>query len=114
MRRTLALAALLATATLGGTAGAATVDPAAVALQAAIKHQLQLKLNQSVKGMKVKTVTCTVAKNGRSGTCKANFTYKTLRGYYTVTAKMPPKGQVYWTTTGLHCFVAKSGAKVKC
>ena len=114
MRRTLALTALLATVALGGTAGAATVDPAAVALQAAIKHQLQLKLNKAVKGMKVKTVTCTVAKNGRSGKCKASFTYKTLRGYYTVTAKTPPKGQVSWTTTGLHCFVAKSGAAVKC
>jgi hypothetical protein len=54
-----------------------------------------------------------VAKSGRTGTCKANFTYKTIHGYYTVKAKTPPKGQVSWTTTSLHCF-AKSGARVKC
>jgi hypothetical protein len=114
VRRALALAAVTAVAALGGGAGAATVDPAAIALQAAIKHQLQLKLNKAVKGMKVKTVTCKVAKNGRTGTCRANFAYKTIRGYYTVSAKMPPKGQVSWTTTSLHCFAAKTGAKVKC
>ena len=114
MRRTLAVTAAVATAALGGAATAATVDPAAIALQAAIKHQLQLKLNTSVKGMKVKTVTCKMAKSGRTGTCRANFTYKTIRGYYTVAAKTPPKGQVSWTTTSLHCFVAKSGAKVRC
>jgi hypothetical protein len=105
---------LVAAALLAGSAGAATVDPAAIALQLAIKHQLQLKLNKAVPGMKVKTVSCTVSKNGVNGKCKATFAYKTIRGYYTIVAKQPPKGQVSWSSTSVVCFNAKSGVRTKC
>lgn len=109
-----AAAALLLAATLAGSAGAATIDPAAITLQLAIKHQLQLKMNKAVPGMKVKVVTCTVSKNGVNGKCKANFAYKTIRGYYMIAAKQPPKGQVSWSSTSVACFNAKSGVRTKC
>lgn len=113
MIRTAAAAALTA-ALLAGAAGAAKVDPVAVALQLAIKHQLQLKLNKAAPGMKVKLVTCTVSVNGVHGRCRASFVYRTVRGYYTIVAKQPPRGQVSWSSTSVTCFNASNGTRVKC
>ncbi len=111
-----AAAAALAFALLAGAAGAARVDPVAIALrmQLTIKRQLQLKLDKAAPGMKVKLVTCTISANGVNGRCKAGFVYRTVRGYYTIVAKQPPKRQLSWSSTSVTCFNASNGTRVKC
>jgi hypothetical protein len=97
-----------------GTAAAAKVDPVAVLMQQSMKKALQANMNKQVPGMKVTTVKCTASKDATRGTCRANFTYKTLKGYYMLKIKQPKVGKPSYTSTSVHCFAAKSGKAVKC
>jgi hypothetical protein len=106
-------AAALASLALCGSAAAA-LDPVAVLMQQSIKKALQANMNKQVPGMKVTTVKCTVSKDTTKGTCRANFTYKTVRGYYMLKVAQPPKGRPSYTSTSVHCFDAKTGKAVSC
>jgi hypothetical protein len=103
------LVAFAGTATVAGAA-----DPVAILMQQSVKNALQANMNKQAPGMRITTVTCKVAKDARSGTCRANFTYKTIRGYYMLKVKQPLKGKPSYTSTSVTCFVAKTGAKVAC
>jgi hypothetical protein len=109
-------AALAAAAALAlcGTAAAATVDPVAILMQQSIKKALQADLNKQVPGMKVTTVKCTASKDATRGTCRANFTYKTVKGYYMLKIVQPKKGRPSYTSTSVHCFDSKTGKTVSC
>jgi hypothetical protein len=111
MRAALAAAATLA---LCGTAAAATVDPVAILMQQSIKKALQADMAKQAPGMKVTTVTCTVSKDASSGTCRANFAFKTLTGYYMLKVVQPSTGRPSYRSTSVHCFVAKSGKALPC
>ena len=107
------LVALVAALALTGSAAAA-VDPVAVLMQASIKKALQANMNKQVPGMKVTTVKCTASKDATRCTCRANFTYKTIRGYYMLSVKQPKTGRPSYTSTSVHCFDAKTGKSVSC
>jgi hypothetical protein len=106
--------AAVASLVLCATATAATVDPVAVLMQQSIKKALQANMTKQVPGMKVTTVKCTASRDATSGICRANFTYKTVKGYYVLKVKQPKTGRPSYTSTSVHCFDAKSGAAVKC
>jgi hypothetical protein len=109
----LALIALTSLVLCAGTAAAA-VDPLAILMQQSIKKALQANMNKQVPGMKVTTVKCTVSKTATKGTCRANFTYKTVRGYYMLKVTQPKTGRPSYTSTSVHCFDAKTGNAVSC
>jgi hypothetical protein len=109
----LALIALASLVLCSGTAAAA-VDPLAILMQQSIKKALQANMNKQVPGMKVTTVKCTVSKSATKGTCRANFTYKTVRGYYMLKVTQPKTGRPSYTSTSVHCFDAKTGNAVSC
>ncbi len=113
MRTAVAVAAA-SVLTLCGAASAATVNPIALAMQASIKNALQANMNKQVPGLKVTTVRCTPSKDGRRGTCRANFVYRTLKGYYMLNVKQPATGRPSYTSTSVHCFNVKSGKAVSC
>jgi hypothetical protein len=106
-------AAAVVSLALCGTAAAA-VDPVAVLMQQSIKKALQANMTKQAPGMKVTTVKCTASKDATRGTCRANFTYKTIRGYYMLKVKQPKTGRPSYTSTSVHCFDAKSGSAVSC
>jgi hypothetical protein len=111
VRLALAVAAALA---LCGSA-AAKVDPVAILMQQSIKKALQANLSKQVPGMRVTTVKCTANRAATKGTCRANFTYKTVRGYYVLQVKQPKVGkQPFYSSTSVHCFDARTGATVRC
>jgi hypothetical protein len=110
----LAVAGLAAIALCCDAATAATVDPVAIVLQQALKQALQGNLKTQVPGMKVTTVRCKATKSGTKGTCRANFVYKTIRGYYVLKVVHPPGEDVSYTSTSFHCFDRKSGKAVSC
>jgi hypothetical protein len=111
VRAALAAAAALA---LCGTAGAATVDPVAILMQQSIKKALQAKMKTQAPGLKVTTVKCTASKDATTGTCRANFTYKTVKGYYMLKVVQPKKGRPSYSSTSVHCFDSKTGKAVTC
>jgi hypothetical protein len=96
------------------TAAAAKVDPVAVLMQQSIKKALQANMNKQVPGMKVTTLKCTASKDATKGTCRANFTYRTVTGYYMLKVKQPKVGKPSYTSTSVHCFDAKTGNAVSC
>jgi hypothetical protein len=106
-------AGVLALALCCGPAAAA-VDPVAVLMQQSIKKALQANMTKQAPGMKVTTVKCTVNKAATKGTCRANFTYKTVRGYYMLKVTQPKTGKPSYTSTSVHCFDAKTGNAVSC
>lgn len=111
MRTALVVAVGLA---LCGTASAATVDPIAIAMQLSIKKALQANMTKQVPGMKVTTVKCTSTNQGRRGTCRANFVYKTVKGFYMLNVKQPATGRPSYRSTSVRCFDARSGKAVSC
>ena len=116
MRRlTICAAAALATVAVAAPVSGAA-NPVAVTLAIAIKNQLQATMNKRAPGIKITTVTCTVAKSGTTARCKANFTARAAgkNGYYLLAVKSPPKGQITWTSTAVVCTDIKSGLKVHC
>jgi hypothetical protein len=110
------LAAVAATALLlaCGSAAAARVDPVAVLMQQSIKKALQANMNKQVPGMKVTTLRCTASQDATKGTCRANFVYKTVKGYYMLKVVQPKVGRPSYTSTSVHCFDAKTGKTVSC
>lgn len=109
--RALAVAAALLALTCGT---ASAVDPVVYLMQASVKKALQADLRKQVAGMKVTTVTCKVSKDATRGTCKANWTYKTVFGYYMLAVKQPKVGRPSYTSTTVKCFDAKTKRAVPC
>jgi hypothetical protein len=110
--RLLAAAALLLALACG--TAAAAVDPVAVLMQQSLKKALQADLRKQVPGIKVTTVKCKVSKDATKGTCRADFAYKTITGYYTLAVKQPKVGRPSYASTSVHCFDAKSKRAVPC
>ena len=106
-------AAAVVVALLCGTASAA-VDPVVYLMQQSVKKALQADLRKQVPGLKVKTVTCKVAKDATRGTCKATWTYKTVLGYYVLAVKQPKVGRPSYASTTVKCFDAKTKRAVPC
>jgi hypothetical protein len=112
VRLVAAVAVLLA---LGcGTAAAAKVDPVALLMQQSIKKALQADLKKQVPGLKVTTVKCKVNKTATKGTCRANWKYKTVFGYYSLAVKQPKVGRPSYASTKVRCFNAKTKKAVPC
>lgn len=109
-----ALAAALVALVLGGTAAAARVDPVAVLMQQSIKQALQADMKKRVPGMRIAKVKCTASRDARKGTCRADFLYKTVKGYYMLKVAQPKTGTPSYRSTSVRCFDAKSGRAVKC
>ena len=107
-------AALVAALALAGTAGAATPSQM---LAVRMKANMQSCYNKAYPGLKITTVTCTIARARTSAACKARFTWVKQRavGVFTVAAKINPStGSVTPRTTGATCNDSKTGAKLVC
>ena len=107
-------AALVAALALAGTAGAATPSQM---LAARMKTNMQSYYNKAYPGLKIRAVTCTIARAGTSAACKARFSWVNRRavGVFTIAAKINPStGTVLPRTTGATCADSKTGAKLVC
>jgi hypothetical protein len=99
------------------TAGAASGATNAKRVAAALKCSMTETYETTVPGLRFGTVTCTLAKNLRSGQCLAHFTYtaKKIRGVYRVSATInPTTGGVRWRTTSVACTNLGNGEKIAC
>jgi hypothetical protein len=97
-------------------AAAAAATPSQL-LAARMKANMQSYYDKAYPGLKITTVTCTIAKARTSAACKARFTWARQRavGVFTIAAKIDPStGSVTPRTTGASCKDSKTGAKLVC
>jgi hypothetical protein len=89
----------------------------AQALAGALKVSMKKTYKTTVPGLVFGRVTCTLAKDLKSGRCQARFTYEArrLRGVYQVAASIDrASGGVRWRATSVACTHLTSGAKIAC
>lgn len=109
-------AAVSAALALTGAGGAGAATPSQM-LATQMKARMQTYYNKAYPGLKITTVTCTIARAATSAACKARFTWVKRRaiGLFTIAAKIDPAtGSVVPRTTGASCRDSKTGAKLVC
>jgi hypothetical protein len=107
-------AALVAALTFSAVAGAATPSQM---LAAQMKANMQAYYNKAYPGLKITTVSCTIAKSRTTANCKAHFTWVKQRaiGVFTVVDRInTATGTVVPKTSGATCTDSKTGAKLVC
>jgi hypothetical protein len=112
-----AVAVLAAAAVAPAALGAAPVDPAAAKLAASLKASMTRTYKPSVPGLVFTKVTCTLAKDRKSGKCAAAFTWKAQKrkGVYQVQTKIDPTtGGVQWRAVSVACTSLATGKKIAC
>ena len=113
MLRTVAVAA---TAALLACASAVAATPAQM-LAAKLKADMQGYYTKTQPGLKMTTVTCTIAKTGKTARCQAHFAVPKARavGLFVLAVKIDTStGGVTTKTLSATCKDAKTGAKLSC
>jgi len=117
LTRRIALAALAAAVLAAPAAAATPVDPAVAKLAKALKTSMASTYKPTVPGLVFTEVSCTLAKDHRSGRCAAAFTWKAQKrkGVYQVQTKIDPStGGVQWRAISVACTSTATGKKIAC
>ena len=117
LRRAAALASLVGCGLAPTALGAAPVDPTVAKLAAALKTSMAKTYKPTVPGLVFTKVSCKLAKDQKSGTCQAAFTWKEhkRKGVYQVQTKIDPRtGGVQWRAISVACTSTATGKTIKC
>jgi predicted acyltransferase len=99
-----------------GLSGAASAATPAVALAKQLKTSMQSYYAKGNPGLKITTVTCTIAKDRTSARCHAHFTVvsKHALGVFVVAIQGVGGGNASTKTLSVSCTDSRTGAKRAC